>query len=128
MSNHESEPLPRSLLPDATAPASDEALWEDRLQTLMRAAEPALAELRRETPRWWELLAAWWRPAAGLVGAAVAALLIVVATAAPRGERAPGAVALAAAATDGAPAALWTALGSQADPVLAAIALEGGTQ
>jgi len=116
------------LLPDATAPVAEEALWEGRLRNLMTAAEPALAELRRETPHWWEILAAWWRPAAGLVGAAVAALLIVVATAAPRGERAPGAVALAAAATDGAPAALWAALGSEANPALAAIVLEGGTQ
>lgn len=128
MSEHVPEPLPRELLPEATAPVTEEALWDERLRNLMAAAEPALAELRRETPPWWEILAAWWRPVAGLVGAAVTALLIVVATAAPRGERAPGAVALAAAATDGAPAALWAALGSEANPVLAAIVLEGGTQ
>jgi len=128
MSERAPEPLPRELLPDATAPVAEEALWEARLRNLMTAAEPALAGLRRKTPRWWEILAAWWRPVAGLAGAAVAALLVMIATAAPHGEPAPGAVALAAAATDGAPAALWAALGSEADPVLAAILLEGGAQ
>jgi len=126
MSEHIPEPLPPEVLPHPTAPATDDALWDHRLASLMRAAEPALAELRRDTPRWWEILAAWWRPAAAVAGAAAALLVIVLGTVRPGDEHDTGAVALAVAASDGAPAVLWAALGSEADPVLAAIALEGG--
>lgn len=118
-------PLPRHWLPDAThPPGSDDSIWEDRLQRLMDAAEPGLSSLRTHGSPWWAVLGAWWRPTAVLAAAAVA-LVVLLPTAPASLEHPRGALALAAAVSEGEPAALWTALGSEADPVLALIVLEG---
>lgn len=121
------EPLPRDRLPAATPPLADEPIWEDRLARLMDAAEPRLAGLRTGRIPWWSVLGAWWRPVAGFAAAAAVALIAFLPAAPAGNEPQPVSVALAATLGDGEPATLWAALGSEADPVLASIALEGTT-
>jgi hypothetical protein len=125
MSEHIPEPIPRDWLPEPTAPASEEVLWERRLRSLMHSADARLASLREGAPSWREILGAWWRPAAGLTVAASLALALLFGAGSTNAEPSPGDVALAAAVSGGEPAALWAALGSEADPVLAVIALGG---
>lgn len=153
MTDRGRERLPREWLPDALAPAhgAGAAEWEDRLQRLMRAAEPALAELERaagspapesrgEEPvgsrraeaalPWWAVLAGAWRlaiPAAAAAAAAlVLALRLVVGSAASQAAS-PDAFALTAITGGGEAAALWQGAGSEADPVLAQLVVQGGS-
>ncbi len=129
MSERIPERLPPEWLPDPVAPPGDEEdapVWEWRLRRLVAAAEPRLARLRaRETP-WWSGLAAWWRPVTAAAVAAAAALILGLRLAPERLEAPPrGTLALSAVVSEGEPAALWIAVGSEADPVLALLALEG---
>ncbi|MFQ6046830.1 MAG: hypothetical protein ACE5PT_10830 [Gemmatimonadales bacterium] len=122
------DPLPREWLPEAVAPrgSTDRELWEVRLRRLMRSAEPRLERLGSLGAPWWTLLAAWWKPTLGMAGAAAVILALLVSTVTGGAPAAPeGSPTLAAVAGDGEPAALWIGLGGDADPVLAAIALEG---
>jgi hypothetical protein len=137
--NHSTpDPLPPDWLPEPVGPASggDQELWDRRLGELMSAAEPALAELAREAalpavsapvPGWLALLADRWRPTVG-AAALVAASLALVVGVAPRRQApatSPDVFSLTALAGEGSPAALWQGMGSEADPTLAQIVLEG---
>lgn len=136
------DPLPPEWLPDPVGPPSggDSEGWDRRLRELMSAAEPRLAELaggsaRAETPRaaagTWTLLAARWRAVVGAAALAAAALTLVVRVLpAPSSSAAPatGTLSLTAMAGEGTAAALWQGLGSEADPTLAQIVLQGTSQ
>lgn len=138
MSEHEerrSDPLPRAWLPEPSGPPADDPAWEAQARRIVRAAAPELERRRSEAPSragersgrsgeagWWTGLERWLGPAAGL--AAAAALLLAVLGPEPPGREPVASPALAAAAADGDPAALWRAAGTEADPVLALIALE----
>lgn len=147
MTERRPEGLPREWLPEPVAPArgGDAAEWERRLQRLMRAAEPTLAELAHtaESPApaprrtadagspWWAVLAGRWKPA--LAGAALAAVVAVLGLRLVPGPAAepstePGAFTLTAVAGGGEAAALWQGLGVEADPVLAHLVLQGGSR
>jgi hypothetical protein len=136
------DPLPPEWLPDPVGPVSggDSDAWDRRLRELMNAAEPRLAELARQgadrpaarvaTP-WWTLLAARWRAVVGAAVLAAAALALVVRVLpAPSASaaRSPGAFSLTAMAGQGSAAAVWQGLGSEADPTLAQIVLQGASR
>lgn len=127
MTEHVPEPLPREWLPAPLGPAgADAAPWEARLQRLAAAAGPALARLRARPLPWWSVLAARWKPLAGAAAATAAGLtLVLYLTASPAPRPAAGAPTISAVVSGGEPAALWAALGAQADPALALIALNG---
>lgn len=127
MKEEEPRGLPREWLPEPVAPADggDAPEWELRLERLMRAAEPRLADLARAT--WWANLGAAWKPA--LAAAAVAAGVLVLGL---RAGPAPGTPSPPAAETfalttvtdGGSAASLWRGLGAEADPVLAQVVLQ----
>ena len=126
MSRKTPEPLPSDWLPEprTRVELDDPEILESRIRRLVAAAEPTLASYRTGELAWWQALIQYWQPAtaAALAGAIAAVLLL-----GPEGQS-PGApptndLVLTAAATDGDPAALWMAIGEQADPVLALIAL-----
>lgn len=118
-------PLPRAWLPAATAPESAPE-WQERAARIVAAAEPSLHRLGDLRPAVDAsvagLLGSWWRPAAALAAAAAALLLLLD----PRNPPAssPGWSSLSVVAAAGEPVALWDALGIEADPVLALIALQ----
>jgi hypothetical protein len=133
--------LPADWLPEPVAPASgDAAAWQHRLDRLMSVAEPTLAELARTAtspgpacrpaaPSWWQLLAARWRPALSAAALAAAALLLALRLLpVTPATSTPTAFALTAVAGAGEPAALWQAMGAEAEPTLARIVLQGGSQ
>jgi hypothetical protein len=66
-------------------------------------------------------MALWLKPAATLTAASIALLLLIERSAFP--EPPPGSLALDLVASAGDPVTLWGALGVQADPVLAWIAI-----
>ena len=110
--DNEPRPLPRTWLPDATAP-EDAPEWEARLERIAVLTEPALWKLAGS---WTSLLVPWWKPAVLL--AAAAALAVAVS---PDGQDAS--LPLSVIARDGGPLVLWERVGVEADPVLALIAL-----
>lgn len=138
MSDHDgnrTDPLPPDWLPEPSVPSADDPAWEARARRVVRAADPELERRRAESASragersgrsgeagWWTGLGRWLGPAAGL--AAAAALLLAALGPGPSAREPATSAALAAAATDGDPAALWRAAGTEADPVLALIALE----
>jgi hypothetical protein len=135
------EPLPPEWLPDPVGPArgGDPGVWDHRLRELMSAAEPRLAELARQgahrpAPRvattWWTLLAARWRAAVGAAAlAAAAAMLVVQVLPSPSSPPAEaGTFSLTAMAGEGTAVAVWQGLGSEADPTLAQIVLQGASR
>lgn len=130
------DPLPESWLPEPAIDAEDEADREARVRRIMASAEPRLRELARRGPMadpstapagaGWLDLGRWWRPAAVL--AAAAALVLLLTRPAPPEVAPPaGSAALGAVVTEGEPASLWEAAGSEAHPVLALIALDEAT-
>lgn len=130
------DPLPEGWLPQPTTGTGHGPPWEERVRRIVAAAEPRLRELERTgraapppagpTVSGWREVGRWWRPAAALAAAAVLALFLAR-PAPPEAEASRGSPALAAAASDGEPASLWDAAGSEAHPVLALIALEEET-
>lgn len=141
MSEHERiDPLPETWLPEPSGPPDDAPAWEARLRRIVAAAGPRLERLReraepgvaggapgRGDRAWWAGLGLLLRPAAGLAAAAGLLLFLVQPAPSPAGEGADSPT-LAAVASGGEPAALWQATGAEADPVLALIALEEGTE
>ena len=119
-------PLPREWLPAASAP-EDAPEWKDRAARIVAAAEPALHSLENQASAAGvtvaSLLGSLWKPAAAILAAA-AALLVILDPASPR-DSGPGWSPLSIVAAAGEPFALWEGLGIEADPVLALIALEG---
>ncbi|HUF51003.1 MAG TPA: hypothetical protein VMN60_09235 [Longimicrobiales bacterium] len=113
-------PLPRDLLPDATAPANAPG-WQDRLERIVALNEPQLQRLRAQNEMHWSTqLGHWWKAAAAIVLAATA-LLLALERPAARGQTE---LPLSVMAADGEPFAIWTGVGLEADPVLALIALQ----
>lgn len=138
------ESFPREWLPEpvASPDGDDAAEWERRLQHLLSAAEPKLAELARTagstapspSPRsrtpWWAALAGRWKPALAAAAFAAAALVLGLqlgSTAGSGPAASARAFTLTAVAGGGEPAALWQGLGTRADPVLAQVVLQGGS-
>jgi hypothetical protein len=120
-------PLPPGWLPDPNPPDRDPQ-WDQRIERIMAAAGPELRRLRSRRSAaevtWWSVMALWWK-AAGALAVASTALLLVVGRPAASPELPPGSIPLDLVASDGDPVALWRALGIQADPVLAQIAIRG---
>lgn len=124
------DPLPPAWLPEPSAPAEGDPGREALARRIVRAAGPRLEQLAAESPAqprrpapWWADLGAWLRPAAGLA-AAVAVLLLATEPWRGPADMDRSSPTLAALVTDGDPAALWRAAGTDAHPVLALIALE----
>lgn len=116
-------PLPRVWLPDAAAPA-DATEWQVMIERIAAASEPGLLRLRdREADvSWPAVLGAWWKPAAVLATAATALLILLDPPVS--GGSASGSLPLSVLAAEGDPVSLWRALGIEADPVLALIAIQ----
>ncbi len=119
-------PLPPGWLPDPHPPEGDPR-WDRRVERIMAAVGPELRRIRSRRSAaevtWWSRMGVWWKPAAALA-AASAALLLLVGRPAVSPEPPPGSIPLGLVAADGDPVALWSALGVQADPVLALIAIQ----
>jgi hypothetical protein len=118
-------PLPRDWLP-APQPPEGAPVWEARTRRIMGAAGPELRRLARGRSAaevtWWSVMAVWWKPAAAL-GAVSTALLLLIGRPAVPPEPPPGSILVELVASGGDPVTLWRALGIQADPVLAQIAI-----
>ncbi len=126
-------PLPEDWLPRSPVPPEEEVdYWETRIQGMLSAAEPTLAEYRRvpsPSISWVEALALRWRPAT--VGALALAASAVIAMAVGAGRHAaptPRDIALSTIVGGGEPAALWSGAGVAADPTLAVLTLESGAE
>lgn len=119
-------PLPLGWLPDPQ-PAEGDPKWDERIEGILAAAGPELRTLRsrRSTAEviWWSGMGLWWKPAAALAAASAALLLLVGRPAVFPGPS-PGSIPLGLVASAGDPVMLWRALGVQADPVLALIAIQ----
>ena len=128
MNEQLNDPLPEELLPPSVI-GDDTAVWESRLQTLMSAAAPVLAEYRREPIPWWAVLAERWRPRLAVAVAAAAVLTIAVHLALPtRADQHRSSLPLATVLGEGDDAAtLWSIANDEVDPVLALVILEGET-
>jgi hypothetical protein len=117
--------LPRDWLPDPQPPEGA-PMWEARTRRIMAVAGPELRRLRSggspDEVTWWSRTGLWWKPAAALAAASTA-LLLLVGRPAVFPEPPPGSIPLGLVASDGDPVTLWRALGIQADPVLALIAI-----
>lgn len=122
-------PPPRDWLPHPTAPESAPE-WQNRLERIVAAAEPALRRLGERGSdvelTWPAMLGRWWKPAVAMAAAAVALLLVLHPRNATR-EAGDG-LPLSVVAAEGEPVALWEGLGIEADPVLALIALQQEAQ
>ena len=122
----EPQPLPGRWLPDASPP-DDSPLWAARIDRIIAASAPDLQRMKNAriaaaaTP--WSVMGHWWKPAAAL---AAASLLLFVATYRPRGsaDSRAGSILLGIVASQGDPVALWGALGIEAEPVLALVAIQ----
>lgn len=123
------DPLPPDWLPEPAGPSEGSAAWEAEVRRVVEAAAPRLEARRSDDGAAdpggsgaWAGLGRLLRPAAGLAAAATLALFAV---GPERADRPPSrSAALAAVASGGEPVALWRASGTEADPVLALIALE----
>lgn len=130
MSREIPDPLPTDWLPRSVAGADreDPDLMEARLRRLTAAAEPTLQRYRSTRSGWWLALGWNWRPATLAALAGAAALVLLLGLGNRDGATRPDSnLALLAAAYDGDPGALWTALGGEADPVLALLVLDEET-
>ncbi len=130
--NDFSDPLPGKWLPDSPVPPpEEEAYWEGRLDALMTKADPTLASYRPGPavgPSLLETLALGWRPAAaGAFALAASVILALVLGAGSRPSSGPQAVVLSAIVGEGTPSSLWQGAGVEADPTLALLALESGS-
>lgn len=120
------DPLPADWLPKPAAPRvpDDPEVLDIRIRRLMAAAEATLARFRAGEIPWWAVLARHTRPAAAAALAAAAGLLVALGLGgASQWAEPENDLVLVAAASEGNPAALWSAMGTEADPVLALIAL-----
>lgn len=127
MNEKSHDPIPEELLPKSAVDGGDSPLWESRVQNLMSAAGPMLAEYRTEPVQWWAALAERWRPRLAVALAAAAAFTIAVHLALPApASRYESSLPLATVLGEGEnTATLWSIANSEADPVLALVILEG---
>ena len=126
MKRDKPERIPPEYLPGSGSEAdhNDDALFESRISRLVEAAEPTLKRYREGQSGWWQPLADHWQPATVAAFAGTAAMFFAfsfthVSPQAPIRDN----LAIVAAASEGNPASLWSAVGQEADPVLAVIAL-----
>ncbi len=128
MNEKSNDPLPEELLPPS-AIGDEPTVWENRVQNLMSAAAPILAEYRREPVPWWAALAERWQPRLTFAVAAAAVLTLVVHLALPpRAEQHDSSLPLATVLGAGDDAAtLWSVANNEVDPVLALVILESET-
>ncbi len=128
MNDESQDPLPKELLPKSSI-ADDPALWDARVQNLVAAATPKLAQYRSGRVPWWSLLAERLRPRLAVAVAAAAALMIVVHLALPAPATPyESSLPLATVVGEGNDAtALWSIVNDEVDPVLALVILEGET-
>lgn len=123
-SGDEVAPLPRSWLPDPVAPEGD-GVWDARAARIVAATDIEWEQALAAVPGSWVTeLGRWWRPTVALAAAAAALLLMTDGPPSRSGGAPPDGAALDLIASDGDPVALWAAVGVDADPVLALIALE----
>jgi len=132
-SNDRPEPLPKEWLPDSPVPPEgDEAYWSAQLGRLMAEAEPILSAHRSEpadTASWMAALAVRWRPAAVSALALAASMVLAFVWQAEHMPTPSGrTIVLSTIVGEGQPAAIWKGAGVEADPTLALLALESGTQ
>jgi hypothetical protein len=122
-------PLPRGWLPDPQPPEGT-LVWEARTRRIMAAAGPEFWKLTSAHSAaevtWWSVMAPWWKTAAALAVASTVLLLLAGRRAGPP-QTPPGSIPLGLVASGGDPVTLWRALGIQADPVLAQIAIREQT-
>jgi len=126
MKQNKPERIPPEYLPGSGGEAdhNDEALFESRISRLVEAAEPTLERYREGQTGWWQPLADYWQPATVAAFAGTAALFFAYSfTHVSQQVPTMANLAIVAAASDGNPASLWSAVGQEADPVLAVIAL-----
>ncbi len=128
MTGRPQDPLPGELLPPSSID-DDPAAWEDRLQSLLVAAEPVLAQYRSKPVSWLSLLADRLRPSLAFAAAAAAAAAIAVHISLPaQADRPALSLPLATIVSEGnAAAALWPIITEEVDPVLALVLLEDDT-
>jgi hypothetical protein len=128
MNDKSHDPLPDELLPRSAIDA-DGPTWDNRVQSLMAAAAPLLAEYRKEPVPWWAMLTERLMPRLTVAVAAAAALTIAVHLALPRpAAQHEASLPLAAVAGEGDDATtLWSIVNDEVDPVLALVILEGET-
>ena len=98
-----------------------------RIQNLMAAASPILAQYRNQPVSWLSMLADRLRPRLAVAVAAAAALTIAVHLSLPTPTTSfEPSLPLATVAGEGADAAaLWSIVNDEIDPVLALVSLEG---
>lgn len=126
MKRNKPERIPSEYLPGSgrESDQNDGALFESRISRLVEAAEPTLERYREGQTGWWQPLADYWQPATVAAFAGTAAIFFAYSfTYVSQQVPTPGNLALVAVASDGNPASLWSAVGKEADPVLAVIAL-----
>lgn len=126
MSREIQKPLPSDWLPKPVARAGkdDLQIWESRICQLLAKAEPTLERYRARDLGWWSALSYYWRPVAASALATAMLLILFFGLGSQPGKPSPGSnLVLMAAASDGSPEVLWAAIGEEADPVLALIAL-----
>ncbi len=128
MDEKSNKPLSEELVPKSVI-GDDPQIWESRVQDLMTAAAPKLAEYRRVPVPWWALLAERWRARLAVAVAAAAALTLVIHLSLPAPARQyESSLPLATVAGEGEDAsALWSIVNNEVDPVLALVILEGET-
>ena len=127
MNEKPNDPLPKELLPES-ALGGDSALWENRVQSVLAAAAPILAEYRTAPIPWWSVLAERLRPRLAVAVAAAAAVTVAVHFSLPAPAARPkSSLPLAAVIGEGNTAALLSVANGEIDPVLALVILEGQT-
>ena len=130
MNKKPNDPFPEELLPNS-AIDNDPVLWENRVQNLMAAASPILAQYRTVPIPWWSVLADRLRPRLPVAAAAAAAATVMITVhlslPGPATRSAPS-LPLATVIGDGATAATILSIANEEiDPVLALVILEGVT-
>ena len=128
MNKNQQDPLPRELLPESVVDGGPE-LWENRVQNLMAAASPILADYRTTPVPWWYFLAEWFKPRLAFAVATAAAITVAVhlSLPGPKNQPAPN-LPLATVIGDGnATTAFLSTIDEEIDPVLALVILEGET-
>lgn len=128
MKKKDPAPLPKGLLP-RSAVDGEPNLWENRVQSLMTAASPILAQYRNPPVPWWTVLADRLRPRLAVAVAAAAAITVAVhlTLPGPRPQSAPSLPLAAVIGEGNTTAALLSIANENIDPVLALVILEGET-
>ncbi len=128
MKKRSPEPIPEDLLPKSVTDAPPE-VWENRMQDLMTAAAPILAQYRTAPVPWWSVFAERFQRRLLVAAAAAAVIMVAVQMSLPVPETQTGASLPLAAVLgeENAATTLWSIANEEYDPVLALVILEGET-